>query len=47
MREVYARMLGRELKLLHANGGKFDINQLLFADDTVLVPDSKKRCVDW
>ena len=26
------------------NGGRFEINQLLFADDTALVADSKKLC---
>ena len=26
------------------NGGRFEINQLLFADDTVLVADSEKLC---
>ena len=25
-------MLGKELELLNANGGRFEINQLLFAD---------------
>ena len=35
-------MLGKLLKLLSANGGRFDVNQLLFADDTVLVADSEK-----
>ena len=28
---------GQELELLPTNGGRFEINQLLFADDTVLV----------
>ena len=32
-----------ELKLLGVNGGRFEINQLLFADDTVLIPDSEKK----
>ena len=27
-----------------ANGGRFEINQLLFADDTALVADSEKLC---
>ena len=26
------------------NGGRFNINQLLFADDTELVTDSEKLC---
>ena len=31
--------------MLSANGGRFEINQLLFADDTALVPDSEKLCI--
>ena len=41
VREVYVIVLGTRLELLSANGGKFKINQLLFADDTVLVADSE------
>ena len=33
---------GKGLELLHANGGRFEINQLLFADNTALVADSEK-----
>ena len=29
-------VLGKGLELLSANGGGFEINQLLFADDTAL-----------
>ena len=29
-------MLGKGLELLSANGGRFEINQLLFADDTAI-----------
>ena len=29
---------------MSANGGRFKINQLLFADDTALVADSEKLC---
>ena len=29
-------VLGRGLELLSANGGRFEIHQLLFADDTAL-----------
>ena len=36
-------MLGKGLELLSANGGRFEINQLLFADDTALVPDSEEK----
>ena len=31
------------LELLSANGGRFEINQLLFANDTALVADSEKK----
>ena len=41
--EVNVRMLGKGLKLLSANGGRFEINQLSFADDTALVADSKEK----
>ena len=34
VREVNVRVLGTGLELLSANGGRFEINQLLFADDT-------------
>ena len=36
-------MLGKGLELLSANGGWFDTNQLLFADDTALVADSEEK----
>ena len=42
VREVDVRVLGKGLELLSANGGRFEINQLLFADDTALVADSEK-----
>ena len=42
-----ARVLGKGLELLCANGGTFEINQLLFAGDTALVADSEKKFVDW
>ena len=32
-----------KVELLHANGGRFDINQLLFADDTAIVADSEEK----
>ena len=44
VREVYVWVLGKGLKLLSANGSRFEINQLLFADDTALVADSEKFC---
>ena len=31
------------MELLSANGGRLEKNQLLFADDTVLVPDSEEK----
>ena len=36
-------VLGKGLELLRANGGRFEINQLLFADDTALVADSEEK----
>ena len=41
VRGVNARLLGKQLELLSVNGGRFEINQLLFADDTALVADSE------
>ena len=38
------RVLGKGMELLSANGRRFVINQLLFADDTVLVADSEELC---
>ena len=43
LRELNARVLGKELDLLSANGGRFEINQLLFADDTALVADTEEK----
>ena len=43
VREVNVRALGKGLGLLSANGGRFEINQLLFADDTSLVADSVEK----
>ena len=44
--EVNVRVLGKGLELLNVNGDRFEINQLLFADDTALVADSESRsCV--
>ena len=36
-------MLGKGLELLSANGGRFEINRLLFADDTALMADSEAK----
>ena len=43
VREVNVRVLGKGLELLSANGGRFQINQLLFGDDTALVADSEEK----
>ena len=43
VREVNVRVLGKGLELLSANGGRFQITQLLFADDTALVADSAEK----
>ena len=43
VREVNVRVLGKGLELLIANGGRFEINRLLFADDTALAADSEKK----
>ena len=40
---MFYRVLGKGLQLLSANGGRFEINQLLFADDTALVADSEDK----
>ena len=37
VQHVYARVLGKWLELLPANGGRFDINHLLFTDARALV----------
>ena len=47
VREVKVGVLGKGLEMLSANGGRFEINQLLFADDTALVADSEEKFVDW
>ena len=36
VREVNVRVLGKGLELLSAYGGRFEINQLLFADNAAL-----------
>ena len=45
VREVNTRMLVKELQLLRANGDRFEINQLLFPDDTTLLVDSCRGLV--
>ena len=43
VREVNARVLGRGLELIDANDNAWQLNQLLFADDTVVVADSEEK----
>ena len=43
VREVNIWVLGKGLELLSANGGRFELNQLVFADDTALVADSEEK----
>ena len=43
VREVNVMVLGKGLELQSANAGRFEINQLLFADDTALVADSEDK----
>ena len=43
VREVNVRVLGKGLKLLSANDGRFEINQLIFADGTAQVADSEEK----
>ena len=45
--DVNVRVLGKGLELLSANGSRFEINKLLFGDDTELVADSEEKLVDW
>ena len=41
--EVNVRVLRKGPELLSANGGRFEINQLLFVDDTALVADTEEK----
>ena len=43
VREVNARVLGRGLKLVDGIDNEWELNQLLFADDTVVVADSERK----
>ena len=43
VREVNARVLGRGLKLVDGKDNGWELNQLLFADDTVVVADSARK----
>ena len=40
---VNARVLGKVLELRSANGDRFEVNQLIFADDTALAADSQEK----
>ena len=42
VREGNVRMLRKGQALLRANGGRFEINQLLFPDDTAILADSEE-----
>ena len=43
VQEVNSNVLWKGLELLSGNGGRFEINPLLFADDTALVADSEEK----
>ena len=43
VREVNARVLGRGLKLVDGNDNEWELNQLLFVDDTVVVADFERN----
>ena len=43
VREANVWVLEKGRELLSANGGKFEINQLLFTDETALVVDSEEK----
>ena len=42
MNKTHLRIYAKGLELLSANGGRFEIIQLLFVGDTALVADSEK-----
>ena len=43
VQEVNVMVLKKGLELLRANGGRFETNQLLFADDSTLVADNEEK----
>ena len=45
--EVNVRVFRKQLELLSVNGGRFEINQLLFADDMAPVADSEEKLCEW
>ena len=44
VRNLNARVLGKGLEML---SGRFEINQMLFADDTALVAESEEKLCYW
>ena len=43
VREVNVQVLGRGLKLVDENDNEWELNQLLYADDTVVVANSERK----
>ena len=43
VRVVNVRVLRKWLELLSVNGGRFEINKLVFPDDTALVADLEEK----
>ena len=43
VREVNARVFGKGVRLTDTNGNDWEMNQLLFADDTVVMADSEEK----
>ena len=43
VREINTQVLGRGLKLVDGNDNEWELNQSLFADDTVVVADSERK----
>ena len=44
---MIVRMHGKGLELLSVYGGRFEINQLLLADDIALALAQRRSCADW
>ena len=44
-RYICTKHIGELLELLSANGGRFEINQLLFSNDTALPADLEEKFV--
>ena len=47
VREVNVRVFGKGLQLLSANGGWFEINQLLFMTIQHYWKTNRRSCEDW